>query len=76
MSLCQIPEPSQELVEKYESMKSVFYKRLLNAYSKLQAAAAPLVERVGDNERTQAARDFVEDMQTKPEFQAVVKVAR
>merc|ERR1712035_188943 len=75
MSLCEIPAPSQELVEKYDGLKTVFYKRLLNAYGKLQAAAAPLVEQVGDSERGQAAKSFAEDLQTKPEFQAIVKVA-
>lgn len=69
MSVCDIPAPSQELVEKYESMKSVFYKRLLNAYTKLQAA-------VGDTERGQTAREIVESLQSKPELQAFVKVAR
>ncbi|KAM4581388.1 apolipoprotein A-II [Odontesthes bonariensis] len=67
-SLCDIPAPSQELVDKYESMKSVFYKRLLNAYSKLQAA-------VGDSERGQVAKEFLEAMQSRPELQAVAKVA-
>ncbi|XP_035528660.1 apolipoprotein A-II [Morone saxatilis] len=75
VSLCEIPDPPQDLVEKYDQMKTVFYKRLLNAYGKLQAAAAPLVERVGDSERGQAAKDYIEDLQTKPEFQAIVKVA-
>ena len=75
MSMCEIPAPSQELVEKYDQMKSVFYQRLLTAYGKLQAAAAPYVETVGDSERGQKAKDFIEELQTKPEFQAAVKVA-
>merc|ERR1712212_577733 len=75
MSLCEVPAPDQELVDKYEAMKSVFYKRLLNAYGKLQGAAAPLVERVGENEQGQAAKDYVEELLAKPEFQAFVKVA-
>ncbi|XP_070691215.1 apolipoprotein A-II [Pempheris klunzingeri] len=75
MSLCEIPTPSQELVDKYDQMKATFYKRLLTAYGKLQAAAAPLVEKVGDSTQGQTAKDFIEDLQTKPEFQAVVKVA-
>lgn len=49
--------------------------RLLNAYGKLQAAAAPLVEKVGEDEQGQAAKTYIEDLQTKPEFQAFVKVA-
>jgi len=73
MSLCEVPEPSKDLVEKYEAMKGVFYKRLLNAYGKLQAAAAPLIENM-DQTRGQAAKDYIEDLQTKPHFQAVVKV--
>lgn len=73
MSLCDIPAPSQDLVEKYEQMKSTFYKRLLTAYGKLQASA-PSMDSV-QSEQTQAVRDFFEDLQTKPEFQAIVKVA-
>merc|ERR1712035_202261 len=75
MSLCEVPAPSQELVDKYDEMKANFYKRILNAYNKLQTAVAPYVEKVGDTDRGQAAKDYVEDLQTKPEFQAIVKVA-
>ena len=75
VSLCEIPAPSQDLIEKYDQMKSVFYKRLLTAYGKLQAAAAPLVEKASESERGQATKDYIEELQTKPEFQAVVKVA-
>lgn len=75
MSLCEVPPPDQELVDKYDEMKSVFYKRLLTAYGKLQAAAAPYVEKVGEVEQGQAAKDYIEELLVKPEFQAVVKVA-
>merc|ERR1712098_184212 len=68
MSMCDIPPPSQELVDKYEAMKSVFYKRLLNAYGKLQAA-------VGETQQGQSARELVGSLQGQPELQAVVKVA-
>ncbi|XP_067093794.1 apolipoprotein A-II [Osmerus mordax] len=76
MSLCEleVPQPDQELVDKYEAMKGVFYKRLLNAYNKIQTAVAPLADSLGEG-RSQAAKDYVEDLQTKPQFQAVVKVA-
>lgn len=75
MSLCEVPTPSQDLVDKYNEMKATFYKRLLNAFGKLQTAAGPLVERVGQDEQGQAAKTYVENVQTKPEFQAFVKVA-
>lgn len=76
MSLCEISAPSQELVDKYDSLKSTFYKRLLHAYGSLQSAAAPLVEKVGQGEGGQNVMNFFEDLQGKPEFQAFVKVAR
>ncbi|XP_039974699.1 apolipoprotein A-II [Xiphias gladius] len=75
MSLCEISAPSQELVDKYDSLKSTFYKRLLHAYGSLQSAAAPLVEKVGQGEGGQNVMNFFEDLQGKPEFQAFVKVA-
>ncbi|KAM6936483.1 apolipoprotein A-II [Lycodopsis pacificus] len=75
MSLCQVPTPAADLVEKYDAMKSVFYKRLLNAFGKLQAAVAPLVERAGTSEGGQAATEYVTGLQTKPEIQAIVKIA-
>ncbi|MDI3338893.1 hypothetical protein QKW60_20980, partial [Defluviimonas aestuarii] len=74
MSLCDIPSPAPDLVEKYDQMKSVFYKRLITAYGKLQAAVAPLVDNV-DSEKTQVVKEYIETLQTKPEFQAVAKVA-
>ncbi|XP_077384300.1 apolipoprotein A-II [Festucalex cinctus] len=74
MSLCEIPAPDQELVDKYEGYKATFYKRLLNAYSKLQAAAAPMVEKMGESPQGAAAKDYIEDLQNKPELQAAIKV--
>merc|ERR1712121_252275 len=55
MSLCEVPAPDQELVDKYEAMKATFYKRILNAYHKLQAAAVPAVEKIGENPHVQGA---------------------
>ncbi|XP_074511043.1 apolipoprotein A-II [Sebastes fasciatus] len=71
MSLCEVPEPSAELVAKYDEMKSVFYKRLLNAFAKVQAAVAPMME---DPARGAEAKTYVEGVMAKPEFQAMVKV--
>lgn len=76
MSLCEVPQPEQELVDKYNSLKSVFYQRLVNAYSKVYAAAAPVLSEVGQSPQGQEAKDFVESLQGKPELQALVKVGR
>lgn len=75
MSLCEIPPPSQELVDKYEMMKSTFYKRLLNLYGRLQEKAAPMMQTVGETEHGQAAKTIIENAQRKPELQAAIKVA-
>lgn len=75
MSLCEVPTPSQDLVDKYNDMKATFYKRLMTAFGKLQVASAPIVEKVGENEQGQALKTYVEDLQSKPEFQAAAKVA-
>ncbi len=56
-------------------MKNTFYKRLLKLVERVQTEAGPMVEGMGDNERVKVAKDYVETLQTKPEFQAVVKVA-
>ncbi|KAG7216901.1 hypothetical protein INR49_001555 [Caranx melampygus] len=68
MSLCEIPPPSQELVEKYDSLKSVFLKRLMNAFDKVSKSA--LVE----NHR-EAVVAFAGDLQSKPELNAAAGVA-
>merc|ERR1712002_1015673 len=74
MSLCDVPAPDQELVDKYEAMKATFYKRLLNAYNNIQARAAPLVEKVGENPHGQAAKDYIEGLQGNPHVQGAVKI--
>nr|XP_057909440.1 apolipoprotein A-II [Doryrhamphus excisus] len=70
MSLCEVPQPDQELVKKYEAYRTTFYKRLLNAYGKLQAAIAPVIEKIGDDQHV------MEDMQANPQVQAIAKVAK
>uniref|UniRef100_A0A674B6S8 Apolipoprotein A-II n=2 Tax=Salmo trutta TaxID=8032 RepID=A0A674B6S8_SALTR len=71
--LCEVPEPDKELVEKYEAMKSVFYKRLMNAYSKVQAAVGPMTESLGQGQG-QAAKDYIEELQGNPKFLSAVKI--
>ncbi|KAM4600594.1 apolipoprotein A-II [Polymixia lowei] len=75
MSLGEVADPDPELVAKYEAMKTVFYKRLLNAYARLQAAAEPIVAKLGEDGQGQAARDYMEGLQSKPQLQTAVKLA-
>ncbi|CAL8359301.1 unnamed protein product [Arctogadus glacialis] len=73
LSLCQAPAPSQDLVDKYEGLKSVFYRRLLNGVTRAQAALGPAMEGLGDSDQT--AKAYVEGIQTSPKFQSAVKIA-
>ncbi|XP_074539951.1 apolipoprotein A-II [Halichoeres trimaculatus] len=73
-SLCEIPQPSQELVDKYNDIKSTILRRIMGLQGRLQAAAGPMMENAGQNEHAQKAKDFVEALMSKPEFQSFIKV--
>ncbi|XP_061676450.1 apolipoprotein A-II [Syngnathoides biaculeatus] len=74
MSLCDIPEPDKDLVDKYKNMKTTFYQRLLTAYDKVHEVAAPVIEKLGEGPQGTAAKELLEDIKDKPELQAIVKV--
>ncbi|XP_051921336.1 LOW QUALITY PROTEIN: apolipoprotein A-II [Hippocampus zosterae] len=74
MSLCDVPQPEQELVDKYNSLKGAFYQRLVNAYGKVYAAAAPVISEVGQTAQGQEAKELMESLQDKPQLQAIIKV--
>ncbi|KAM9309195.1 apolipoprotein A-II [Pholidichthys leucotaenia] len=74
MGLCQLPTPSSELMQKYLDMKRTFLERLANAYRKFSLHAGDAVQQSPD-ENVQAAREAVQNLQARPEFQAAVKVA-
>nr|XP_043889301.1 apolipoprotein A-II [Solea senegalensis] len=76
MSLCEAPTPSDELANKYQELKTKFFSRFINAYNKMQEAAAPLVEKVEGNEHGQAVKTYLEDLQASPRLQAFVKIAK
>lgn len=75
MGLCEIPEPSKELLDKYNGLKALFYKRILNAYNKFQANAAPLVEQLSAHEQGQAAKEYFGTVEASRGYQAALKVA-
>uniref|UniRef100_A0A3B5A9L6 Apolipoprotein A-II n=1 Tax=Stegastes partitus TaxID=144197 RepID=A0A3B5A9L6_9TELE len=70
MSLCEIREPSQEVVDRYNDLKATFMKRLMNAMEKVQAAAAPHIDTVRG-----ATGANVGALQEREEYKAFVQVA-
>merc|ERR1711970_780393 len=74
LSLCDVPAPDQELVDKYEGLKATFYKRLLNAYNNLHARATPYMEKAGENPHGVAAKEYIEQLQANPHVQGAVKI--
>ncbi|XP_062394934.1 apolipoprotein A-II [Sardina pilchardus] len=72
VSMClSAPEPDKELVDKYEDLKATFYKRLLNAYNKAQAAVVPLAE---GSPQASMVKEYVDSLQGDPKMQSAVKV--
>ncbi|XP_077455812.1 apolipoprotein A-II [Stigmatopora argus] len=68
MSLCDVPAPEQELVDKYNDLKTTFYKRLINAFGKI-------MEKVEEGKQSQATKDFLASVQNKPQLDAIRKVS-
>ncbi|KAG9334610.1 hypothetical protein JZ751_007433 [Albula glossodonta] len=71
-SLCDLPEPEKELVEKYDQLKQAFYKRLLGVYGKAKDAVGPLTETMPQG---QFIKDYIDELQGKPQLQSAVKIA-
>ncbi|XP_077577930.1 apolipoprotein A-II [Stigmatopora nigra] len=68
MSLCDVPAPEQELVDKYNDLKATFYKRLINAFGKI-------MDKVEEGKQSQATKDFIASFQNKPQLDAIRKVS-
>lgn len=71
LSLCQIPEPSPELVEKYKTLKATFYKRIENA--KFMEKINALIEQ---SETALAAKAYIEAMEPSPRLEAAGKFTK
>uniref|UniRef100_A0AAY5EJL1 Apolipoprotein A-II n=1 Tax=Electrophorus electricus TaxID=8005 RepID=A0AAY5EJL1_ELEEL len=69
LCLCDVPAPSQELVDKYQGLKSVFYKRLENGFENFMEFIVPLAEGTVTGEK---AKEVAE--QTQQEFQTATSV--
>ncbi|XP_035278873.1 apolipoprotein A-II [Anguilla anguilla] len=71
-SVCELPQPSTELVDKYTDLKDSVYKLLAYAGIRAKEALEPLAQHLP---QSQAAKEYVEELQGKPHVQSVVKVA-
>uniref|UniRef100_A0A672YEM9 Apolipoprotein A-II n=1 Tax=Sphaeramia orbicularis TaxID=375764 RepID=A0A672YEM9_9TELE len=72
LSLCDIPAPSPELVEKYDNYKRVFYQRLQNAYNNLMER----VEQAKQNEHGQAVMSYVDSAKANPRVGAAIELIK
>lgn len=75
VGLCEIPEPSQELVDKYNGLKALFYRRILTAYNRFQEAAAPVMEKISQSEQGQAAAALAGKSEVQRGYQTALKIA-
>ncbi|KAF3692151.1 hypothetical protein EXN66_Car007827 [Channa argus] len=75
MCLSEVHDPSQELVDKYNTYKTRFFKRIGNLLGKLQELSVPIAGKMTDAGHGDAVRDFIDELQSKPEFKAFIQVA-
>ncbi len=75
MSVCvwaqDWPEPDKELVEKYEGLKAVFFKRIVNAWEKAKETIQPALE---SSPTGGQAKEFFEEMQKRPRVESAMKI--
>uniref|UniRef100_A0A9J8AYS2 Apolipoprotein A-II n=1 Tax=Cyprinus carpio carpio TaxID=630221 RepID=A0A9J8AYS2_CYPCA len=65
------PEPDKELVEKYEGLKAVFFKRLINAWEKAQSSIQPMVESISSEGQ---AKEYFEEIKKSQRLQSAIKI--
>ncbi|XP_062847062.1 apolipoprotein A-II [Trichomycterus rosablanca] len=70
--LCEIPPPDKELVDKYEALKTVFLKRLVNAYEETVSTLGTLGEGTITGEK---AKEIVQLMKENERLQAYKSLA-
>ncbi|XP_061108902.1 uncharacterized protein LOC133135687 [Conger conger] len=74
VSLCDLPQPDQELVAKYGNVMDSFHKRLVPYFSMIRDfITAPLIEHVLYSE---VSLDFFEKLSHVPHIQSVEKVTK
>lgn len=75
VSLCEMPTPSQELVDKYNAMKAVFTSRIVNIFNKVQDAASPVVQRLTEDEDAKLIKGYIDGLANMPQFQIASKLS-
>ncbi|XP_073703583.1 apolipoprotein A-II [Garra rufa] len=74
VSVCvwaEVPDPDKELVEKYEGLKAVFLKRLVNAWENLKQALQPLAEGSPTGDQ---AKEIIEELRKSPRVESAMKI--
>lgn len=72
LCLCEAPQPSQELIEKYEGLKAIFLKRLANAYENAHVTIGKLAEGTITGEKV---KEISQKAKENERLQALVKLA-
>ncbi|XP_060776764.1 apolipoprotein A-II [Neoarius graeffei] len=70
--LCDVPKPDQELVDKYEGLKTVFLKRLAHAYENAHTTIEKLAEGTITGEK---AKELAEQAKNNERLQSLTKLA-
>lgn len=74
VSLCEIPNPSQELQQKYDDLKAKFMLRMVNFVNEVRAAAGPMVEKLTEGEDTDLFKGYVSSLLNMPQVQIASKL--
>ncbi|XP_059423765.1 apolipoprotein A-II [Carassius carassius] len=64
-------QPDKELVDKYEGLKAVFFKRIINAWEKTKAAIEPTLEGSPTGDQ---AKEIFEELRKRPRVESAVKI--
>lgn len=75
VSLCEMPTPSQELIDKYNDLKSVFTSRLMNILNKVQDAASPVVQSLSEGEDAKLIKGYIDSLANMPQMQIASKLS-
>ena len=76
MSLCELPTPSTEMVEKYDGLKTTFLRRVNNLADRIAAKWAEVIAPYEDNPTLQQATTTVTNVRENPNVKAFISVVK